>query len=144
MPQSESYDLEETKDTECAHMFTGADRLLETNEGDLHTCKSPNNAPGVPYIEAVRELAHEHEDKSVQVYDVRNEHYEHVSASSCDHVEVKYCSDGREQCAPLLQGLDPAEEREHEGQNGNGLVIIGTCYDWGRGFGERWNESTIE
>ena len=89
----------------------------------------------------MRELAHEHEDKSVQVYVVRNEH---VSATICEHVEVKYCSDGREQCAPLLQGFHPAEEREHEGQSGNGFVIVGTCYDWGRGFGEGWNESTIE
>ena len=141
MPPSESYDLEETKDTECAHMFTGADRLLETDEGDLYTRKSPNNVPGGPYVEAVRELAHEHEDKSVQGYHVGDEH---VSAPCCDHVEVKYCSDGREQCTPLLQGFDRAEEREHEGQNGNGFVIVGTCYDWGRGIGERWNESTVE
>jgi len=121
---SESYDLEETEDTECAHMLTGADRL-ETNEGDLHTRKSPNSVPGrVPYVEAVREPAHEYEDESVQGYHVRNKH---VSTPSCDHVEIKYCSDGTEQCAPLLQGFNPAEEGEHEEEDGNGFVIVGTC-----------------
>ena len=63
---SESYDLEETEDTECDHMFTRADRLLETNEGDLHIRKSTNNVPGrVPYVDAAREPAHEYEEKSV-------------------------------------------------------------------------------
>ena len=95
------------------------DRLLEANEGGLPIRKSTR-------CRGVREPAHELEDKSVHRYQVRNEH---VSAPSCDHVEVKCCNDGREQCAPLLQGFDPAEEREHKEENGNGFVIVGTCYD---------------
>ena len=103
------------------------DRLLEANEGDLPTRKSTRRR-------GVRGSAHELEDESVQRSHGRNEH---VSAPSCDHVEVKCCSDDTEQCAPSLQGFNPADEREHEEQNGSGFVIVGTRYDprqryWGK------------
>lgn len=42
----------------------------------------------------------------------------------CHHVEIEQSGKGAEECTSGLKRLDPEEEREHQEEDGNGLIVV--------------------
>lgn len=97
---------------------------LETDKGDLHAGQRANRIPRrVCDVEAATEAAHQDQDQSVQRDHVGDEY---ISTPGSHHVEIEHSCEGSEEGAAELEGFDPAEEGEHEQENSDGLVIVGT------------------
>ena len=97
---------------------------LKADERHLHRGESTNRVPaGVGDIEPRRKAAHEDKHEGVERDHICNED---VSSPRRDHVEVEDGSDGAIERRTMLHGTDPAPEGEHEEEDGDGFVVIGS------------------
>lgn len=116
-------ELDETEDTQSSHSL-GCTNGEELDERDLHGCDCAEHIPArVGDIDAVVVTAHEDKDKDVQGKHVSDED---VSTPGGNHPAIEERSDGTPEGRSGLQRPDPSEESDHEEEDGNSLVIVGS------------------
>jgi len=121
--------LQQPKYAQGGHMLR-CPHGLKADERHLHRGEGTNRVPaGVGDIEPGRKAAHEDEHKGVQRDHIGNED---VSSPRCDHIEVEDGGNGAVECRTLLHGTDPGPECEHEEEDSDRLVVVGS----GNGTGD--------
>jgi hypothetical protein len=106
-------------------MFRCADGL-KPDKGDLHGGEcSEGIVRTIRDVETGRVTTHEEQDKGVEGEQVCDED---VSSPCGDHVKVKEGGESSPKGTSCFEGTDPEEEGEHEQENGNGFVVVGSCH----------------